>query len=63
MRLAPAATGFLRVTGLPAGTQVVTVKLVSGLVALRRADRSFTVGGVLTAASGTARAESGGRYV
>jgi Bacterial Ig domain len=62
VRLVPGAKGFLKVTGLPAGTQGAAVRLKSGIVRLRSPKASFRVGGTLTAASGSVRLEGGGRY-
>lgn len=61
-RFAPGAKRFLRVTGLPAGVTTVSVKLTSGVAALRSARQSFRVTGTLTAGSAHAAIESGGRY-
>ena len=62
VRLAPGAETFLKITGLPAGTQSVHVKLVPGVVALRNNKVAFRVTGGFTAASGSVTAVAGGRY-
>jgi hypothetical protein len=59
----PGAKTFLKVSGLPAGTQGVTVTLKSGLVALRSPKQGYRVAGSLTAAGGTVSGLlSGGSY-
>jgi hypothetical protein len=63
VRLVPGAKGFLKVTGLPAGTQAVSVRLASGVVHLRAPKAPFALTGGLTAASGSASASVGGVYV
>jgi Bacterial Ig domain len=63
VRYVPGAKGFLKVTGLPAGTQGVTIRLKSGLVRLTSPKKAFTAGGTLSAASGAVRLTAGGRYV
>jgi hypothetical protein len=63
VRLVPGAKTFLKVTGLPAGTQSVHVKLVHGVVALRNNKGAFRVTGGFTAASGSVTAAAGGQYV
>jgi hypothetical protein len=62
VRFTTGAKRFLRVTGLPAGTKNVTVKLSSGITAVRSAKQAFTVTGTLTAGSAHATIQSGGRY-
>jgi hypothetical protein len=62
VRLVPGAKTFLKITGLPAGTQSVHVKLVPGVVALRNNKGAFRVTGGFTAASGSVTAVAGGRY-
>jgi hypothetical protein len=62
VRFVPGAKGFLRVSGLPAGTQIVQVSLRPGVLQLRSPRSSFRIGGGFRAASGTAAAEFGGRY-
>jgi hypothetical protein len=63
VRFVPGSKTFLKITGLPAGTQSVHVKLVHGLVALRNNKGQFRVTGGFTAASGSVTAPAGGRYV
>ncbi|WP_445148109.1 hypothetical protein [Baekduia sp. Peel2402] len=62
VRFAPGAKRFLRVTGLPAGVKNVTVKLTSGIAALRSPKQAFTATGTLTAGSAHVAIASGGRY-
>lgn len=62
VRFAPGAKRFLRVTGLPAGVKNVTVKLTSGIAALRSPKGAFRVTGTLTAGSANASVETGGSY-
>lgn len=62
--LVPGAKTFLKVSGLPAGTQGVTVKLKSGILKLRSPRQSFRLSGSLSAASGTVSGLlTGGTYV
>jgi hypothetical protein len=58
----PGATTFFKVTGLPAGTQGVSVRLKPGLLQLRSPKRAYRITGRLTAASGSVGLEGGGRY-
>jgi hypothetical protein len=61
--LTPGAKTFLKVSGLPAGAQGVTVKLKAGVLALRSPTQGYRVSGALTAASGTVSGLlSGGSY-
>jgi hypothetical protein len=62
VRFAPGAKGFLQVSGLPAGTQVVQVTLNPGVLQLGSPRSSYRIGGGFRAASGTAAAEFGGSY-
>jgi hypothetical protein len=60
----PGAKSFLKVAGLPAKTQGVTIKLKPGLLKLSSPSRSFRLSGSLTAASGTVSGLlTGGTYV
>jgi hypothetical protein len=60
----PGAKRFLKVSGLPAKTQSVTIKLKSGLLKLSSPSRSFRLSGSLTAPSGTVGGLlTGGTYV
>jgi hypothetical protein len=61
--LTPGARTFLRVTGLPAGTQDVHVSFKAGVLRLRSPRLSYRVTGALTAGTRTVRLEAGGRYV
>jgi hypothetical protein len=62
--LTPGAKTFLKVAGLPAGTQGVTVKFKRGILKLRSPRQSFRLSGSLSAASGTVRGLlTGGTYV
>ncbi|MES1193881.1 MAG: hypothetical protein ABUM26_06110, partial [Solirubrobacterales bacterium] len=61
---APGAKRFLKVSGLPAKTQQVTVKLKPGVLKLTSPTKSFRLSGALTAASGTVSGLlTGGTYV
>jgi hypothetical protein len=61
---APGAKRFLKVSGLPAKTQRVTVKLKPGLLKLSSPIQSFRLSGSMTAASGTVGGLlTGGTYV
>jgi hypothetical protein len=61
---APGAKRFLKVSGLPAKTQGVTVKLKPGLLKLSSPTKSYRLSGSLTAASGTVSGLlTGGTYV
>jgi hypothetical protein len=61
---APGAKRFLKVSGLPAKSQRVTIKLKSGLLKLSSPTKSFSLSGSLTAASGTVSGLlTGGTYV
>jgi hypothetical protein len=51
VRLTPGAKSFLRVSGLPAGTQAVTVTFKSGIVALRAPKSPYRVGSTLSSAT------------
>jgi hypothetical protein len=63
VRLTPGAKTFLRVSGLPAGTQAVTVKLKSGIVALRAPKSPYRVGSTLSSATRSiAGPQFGGLY-
>jgi hypothetical protein len=59
----PGATTFFRVTGLPAGTQGVTVRLKPGLLQLRSPRKAYRITGRLIAAGGSVALEGGGRYL
>ncbi len=60
----PGAKRFLKVSGLPARTQGVTVRLKPGLLQLRSPTKSFQLSGSLTAASGgVSGLLTGGTYV
>jgi hypothetical protein len=50
---APGAKTFLKVSGLPANAQNVTIKLKSGVLKLSAPTKSYRLSGSLTAASGT----------
>jgi hypothetical protein len=61
---APGAKRFLKVSGLPAKAQRVTVKLKPGLLKLTSPTESYRLSGSLTAASGTVSGLlTGGTYV
>ena len=60
--LAPGAKTFLKVSGLPAGTQRVHVTFKPGILRLRSATLPFRVTGQLSAASGTVKLSAGGVY-
>jgi hypothetical protein len=61
---APGAKRFLKVSGLPAKAQRVTIKLKPGLLSLSAPTRSYSLSGSLTAASGTVSGLlTGGTYV
>ncbi|HEX5927153.1 MAG TPA: hypothetical protein VFY45_25255 [Baekduia sp.] len=61
---APGAKQFLKVSGLPAKAQRVTIKLKPGLLSLRAPTKSYRLSGSLTAASGTVSGLlTGGTYV
>jgi hypothetical protein len=60
---APGAKTFLKVSGLPGGTQSVHVTLKPGVLRVRSASSPFLVGARLTAASGAVRLSAGGVYV
>ncbi|MCW2994678.1 MAG: hypothetical protein JWQ18_2173 [Conexibacter sp.] len=62
--LAPGAKSFLKVSGLPAGTQRVEVDLKPGILRLRSPRQSYRLSASLTAASGTVSGLLvGGTYV
>jgi hypothetical protein len=62
--LTPGAKTFLKVSGLPANAQNVTVKLKSGILKLRSPSQGYRLSGSLTAASGTVGGIlTGGTYV
>lgn len=64
MSFAPGAKRFLKVSGLPAKAQGVTVKLKPRLVKLNSPTSSYRLSGSLTAASGTVGGIlTGGTYV
>jgi hypothetical protein len=61
--LTPGAKPFLKLSGLPAGTQGVTVKLKPGILRLRSPQQGYRLSGALTAASGSVRGLlTGGSY-
>jgi hypothetical protein len=60
--LIPGAKTFLKVSGLPAGTQGVHVKFKSGILRLRSPKLPFLVSGTLTAGSKTVKLSGGGVY-
>jgi hypothetical protein len=60
----PGAKTFLKVSGLPATAQNVTIKLKSGVLRLTAPTKSYRLSGSLTAASGTVSGIlTGGTYV
>jgi hypothetical protein len=60
----PGAKRFLKVSGLPAKAQRVTIKLKTGVLKLRSPKLSYRLSGSLTAASGTVSGIlTGGTYV
>jgi hypothetical protein len=62
--LRPGYRGFLRVSGLPSGTQGVTIKLKPGILRLRSPSQGFRLAGALAAASGSVGGIlAGGSYV
>ena len=62
--LTPGAKRFLKVSGLPAGAQSVTVSFKPGILQLRSPRQSYRLSGSLTAASGTVSGLlTGGTYV
>jgi hypothetical protein len=63
VRFVPNDKSFLNVTGLPAGTQAVSVKLEPGVIGLRSPRQPYRVGGGLAAASGSVALYTGGSYV
>jgi hypothetical protein len=58
----PGAKTFLKVSGLPAGTQAVHVTFKTGILRLRSPKLPFLVSGSLTAGSKTVRLSGGGVY-
>jgi hypothetical protein len=62
VRFAPGTKRFLRVTGLPAGTKNVTIKLVPGVTALAKRGGAFRVTGTLTADGKSVQVVGGGSY-
>jgi hypothetical protein len=62
VNFAPGTKRFLHVTGLPAGTKNVTIKLVSGITALASPHRPFRVTGTLTAGYKSVKVVGGGSY-
>ncbi len=60
----PGTKRFLKISGLPAKTQGVTIKLKSGVLQLSSPTKSYRLSGSLTAASGTVNSLlTGGTYV
>jgi hypothetical protein len=59
----PGAMRFLRVSGLPAGTQSIAVKLIPGIARVREPAHAFTVGGRLTGGTTSVSLTSRGLYV
>jgi hypothetical protein len=60
--LVPGAKTFLKVSGLPAGTQGVHVKLKPGILRLRSPKLPFLVSGTLTGGGKTVKLSGGGVY-